>query len=583
MEMEEPSNSALSGVCSVTGAQCLADKQTKMIGSRILECLVKCEHVNNSLDIENIGKLCVKEVDPRDIFHTVGPCSKDKVINECIKISSLVDLELEYRRMVKNIREEQKVRERHINALKAPLIVKERARSESCQMYVDGLEGCIGWFDSMVLACTQLNGNNGEWTNGDDMGGKGKKAIDKKQDKKIAKLEVKINKKNRNPRGTIIDKRRKTFASKKTLTRYESHYITAVKQPFATTADGVKVPDEYEQPTLTRKLRIQATMSSGSNYVGGNNATFIFFPNPYLTLIDASTANGSQQNVMAFTGFTPYATNTALYRINTPTQDSQYLGRRPVVGAIKVRSQMATNVPAGVVTMTPLIVTGKPPPIGVLSGNAMNATNGMSALLNAIFGGTGTGLQQFIAGGGLVNLPGSVQMTTYDLLEKAVILRFRGNSPAAQNFNATQEQGTTVDDIFTTGELQADWVSWNTASGAITKAGNNEDGSCLGWTAWVVQIRGANNSTNLLDLDYVLHDECQPMVTTSTGTNGTSCPTSITETKSSGSFENVAAFINKSIPVVEAMSGAIGAAIKGMGNGPVDHLARTAAGLLTNY
>lgn len=274
---------------------------------------------------------------------------------------------------------------------------------------------------------------------------------------------------------------------------------------------GAKFPNQAAIYTTTCCVRRKLKFTTGGT--NGPVTTFIIFPNSFMISVIADNQNGAAGTIAAVTGGTGFSSNAGVITLDSPATYATSSGRRLVAGDVDLRSLQNVNLVGADIVVAPLVITGVGPPQAVLNSVAMNSTSGMDGLIAAYFGNSATGptFRQLLTSGGLISLPGAKELTTYDLLENSIKLRFMPNSAYAETFRPLGDSAVSTMDMFATGATQGDWLNVVTSTGVVTTTGNNDSMDMRGWNAWVVQVSQSLQNTDVLSIDVALHYELQPM------------------------------------------------------------------------
>jgi len=280
----------------------------------------------------------------------------------------------------------------------------------------------------------------------------------------------------------------------------------ALLKPFASCAEGVRVPDIYSFPTSVYHLHGTTTLKSNTSGQCG----FIHLPNPLLSFIDTGSDTAGTQSVGS-TSLSNIASNSILYGASTPAALSAvYSTFRVCSVGVRILNLQA-----------PLSATGKfyvalaPSPATVPSYQAATEFNtiGASYATNTCTGNPSLFTSE------IMSLPTGRSMTVTELMNGGLDIVLTPVHPIFYEFKnaclSTKINGTNFlgSDAFsgTTGLSQN-----SSGSGAI------EATQCTGGVSVFFFAEGLPVSINCFDVEYIYHLEGTPPVLS--GTTGYNVP-----------------------------------------------------------
>jgi hypothetical protein len=336
------------------------------------------------------------------------------------------------------------------------------------------------------VCCSQLNGNCGEATNGDDMvSRKGTKKVT--TTKRISVVKSSSLKKKKTPKSLTL--RKQVFSNTES-------YRLALTDGFNPKAIGARVPDMYSYPSSTYKLKGTFALQSNAS----SNCSCILTANPFLSVIDLTTSTIATTQPMY-----QYTTSNWVYAVAHPQTTWNSVANFRVVGVTyRIRNQLPVN------TCTGRMITGTVPtvPMDLSINNLISyqVTNG--ALLNKLLGfseSTSANLTTGVGTSTILNLPSSKDISLQQIMGNSIQFSAKPVSPDAFDFITTDPNG----DINSTQSTGQEALT-TSATGALVNVSSSRTLGNGGWDSLLINFEGVPASSTIAYVDYVFHIEGTP-------------------------------------------------------------------------
>jgi hypothetical protein len=274
-------------------------------------------------------------------------------------------------------------------------------------------------------------------------------------------------------------------------------YRTSVLNPFAPRSRGIKAPDGFMFPTITKCLKGKFTVGSNANGI----AAIAAICNPVISIMDLPAFNSASPSISSAGSLSQFGLNTSIYGGTAAANlVNDFESYRVVAAGVKLKVVMPELTRTGIVTCAPFISLGNTPGINAITGAGMTNPNSYSTFLGGILPG--------VAGSGaILELPGAFEVSMTDLGREAVILPFKPASSISSVFHGT--------DVVTSYNA-TQFVASNeliTGLGVASSATNTDVANAAGFTGWIIFIDGLPVTTsNILVVEYVYHLEGVPSI-----------------------------------------------------------------------
>jgi hypothetical protein len=298
--------------------------------------------------------------------------------------------------------------------------------------------------------------------------------------------------------------------SKKQLSRAQCYY-ECLTSPFSPQAMGAKVPDTYEQPTVT--YHSQGSMVLGNITGLVSSGGMMFLPTACLTAIDTlAQVSGSGFSTIVTSSLAGYTSNNNWKGLNTEASLNNILGSvRVVGGGLKIKNLQPQLSATGRLFIATIPCTREVPCPNILTN--LVSTN---QAINRITGIPATTL----ASSGIMQLPGCVEVACTELVGKEIEVVFKQNSPAVMNFRSTNDTN-----IYGTGYYESDQPVFTSTAYTIAASGNSDVNDPSGWNAIVIWYEGLPLTVgNWFDVELILHYEGAPQLAANTSAPVPSAP-----------------------------------------------------------
>jgi hypothetical protein len=275
----------------------------------------------------------------------------------------------------------------------------------------------------------------------------------------------------------------------------DSGFAFALKHPFHPDAYGCKVPDTFNQPTITSHVHYETELGT---LAGQTGAQITIFPSPLISFMTRSGAIAP--TLTAFGG------DAGIYYFQTrATMDTIYDEYRVVAMGVKISNLQPELAATGRVIITPLILGGTF--VGFDMLNNAGAPAGVNFYSTATMGLS----QAQITSSAILQKPASVEITVQNLLRESIEFTMVPTNPIFYKFkNVGSQSYNTVGNIIENGEDYA-----VTASGLISTANTEftDNMDMTGGVALNLLLLGApQNTPNCLQIEVVVHIEGTPSV-----------------------------------------------------------------------
>jgi len=344
------------------------------------------------------------------------------------------------------------------------------------------------------VCCSQLNGNCGEATNGDDM----TKAGNRQGKKTVSVRKISIVK--------SVPKRKpkKQSRPRQQVNPNTESYRCALTDGFNPKAVGARVPDMYSYPTTTYKLKGTFPLKSDAT----SSCSVLLTGNPFLSMVDLTTSS-----VDASCPMFQYTTSNWVYAAADPLNTWNSVANLRVVGVTyRIRNQLPVN------TCTGRMITGTVPTVpcdlSVIDLQNYAVTNG--AVLNKLLGFSESVSGNLVAGVGsatILNLPTSKDISLQQIMGNSTQYCVKPTSPNAFNFMSTNPNG----DINSTQSTGGDVITTSATSAVVHVSSNRSIGDG-GWDSLLINFEGVPASSTIAYIDYIFHIEGTPQTAQSNAT-----------------------------------------------------------------
>lgn len=278
-------------------------------------------------------------------------------------------------------------------------------------------------------------------------------------------------------------------------------YTHTVRYPFYDSAIGGRVPDMFSAPTATYHTKGTSTIFANASGI----ASFVFSPNPLLSMVDMTT------NSVFQTGMTAYPNSTNVYAATSLVNlQNAYQSYRVVGAGIRIRNLMPPTTATGRLLIAPFVVSGGGPGPAALSTVAFqNAQVSDFIGVPITSASTTAGVPSNI-----LELPGSEEYTMQDLITNGVDCWCKPVTPGSFEFHNTYNVTGVTGSTASMGQS----VMWTTATGVVAGSGTDAaDVSAFhGFTGFAVRLEGLPFSTTVAEVEYIYHFEGVPALSAST-------------------------------------------------------------------
>jgi len=292
-------------------------------------------------------------------------------------------------------------------------------------------------------------------------------------------------------------------AKKPNIPAKMSAFGLALTDPFNPSVLGCQVPDPYPFPTTTYHSHSTSIFGTTSTTTSGS---FVFMPNPVISLIDLSGA--LNPTVITTRSLTSTPLNQ-FYNVSLQASSNYYGAAVPSDLASKFSEMRVVSWGIKISNLQPeLAATGRifiaQIPMGdtVPSYNGLVATN-LNSGVQGIFGVPVAALSS----AAILNLPSSIELTVGDLLRGDVQVGGLYTNPSFWSFKTVVNSSVPATN-YVAGD---DFEVLNT--GLVSSAGYKDLTRCVGGSSIVVYYEGFPTGTpNALQVEVIYHLEGQPQI-----------------------------------------------------------------------
>jgi hypothetical protein len=273
-----------------------------------------------------------------------------------------------------------------------------------------------------------------------------------------------------------------------------SQFTAALRNPFAPTSFGCKVPDTFSLPTITAHVRYEVQLGTiaAQSYFGAT-----FFPNPMVSYV--LNAGSATSGLSAFGSLA-----NLFYFVPRSSMDNTFDEYRVVAYGIKVSNLMAPLSATGRFIFTPLVLGGSFAGFDLVNGSSVGTT--ANWYLTAT---TGVSSAQSVSSS-MLQKPSSIEVSAQDLLNNSFGFTMIPTSPIFYKFKNVGAQ------VFNTGyNLSQNGESViNSSTGTITGSyGEFTDNMDMtGGIALNILGEGLPAATTCLQVEVVVHIEGTPSI-----------------------------------------------------------------------
>jgi hypothetical protein len=361
--------------------------------------------------------------------------------------------------------------------------------------------------DAFALG-SSLNGNNGEATNTDDLAGKGKAVNNKKKGTSKPKTSNIVYLKP-TKQGKSKNRPQLRVSPLSGLDVLASKFSQELRQPFAPSSLGMKVPDQFSFPTTAYHMR--STQLLVTNTTG--KACALFCPNPLISCIDLTASAVATTASIVSTGLSPVSCTpySCVYGANTPATLSAALASYRVAGwGIKINNVQPQLVATGKLIVSIIPCTDTMPGYNTLGGTRF-ANQDLPAQLTC---GVPASAMRSTA---VLNLPCVIEVPVVDLLHGDLEVNGSYVSTDFWDFKFTNVAAQVGNGVVIGDTLSADNTTTYVTTSMDWKDCTRMIGGCVisvyvdGWTSTLPA------GSSLMNIELVYHLEGTTQITTSSG------------------------------------------------------------------
>lgn len=273
-----------------------------------------------------------------------------------------------------------------------------------------------------------------------------------------------------------------------------SKFALVCANPFAESAIGARVPDEFSQPTVAMHSRFSATVSSSA----GGTGSFIVYPSPVASFYAPAG------NTVVWGGTGNFAGATRMYRGVPNGQMTANLTDFRVVGfGVRIRNLQPPGTATGMIEIAQVSCSRHMPNEGILQAYGptddylVKATTGLISSSGALTS--------------LLSLPEADEYAVQELMANDIMCIGKTTGPAWKALKVTQ-----IDAAYNATMAAVDYGElFDTTTGALKLLTPDyaDSTSVEGRTCVAIRLRGFPASTIALDMEIIYHLEGTPSTT----------------------------------------------------------------------
>jgi len=298
----------------------------------------------------------------------------------------------------------------------------------------------------------------------------------------------------RNP-GKPTKKKPSVRSAPTTPAKLMNDFSKSLKQPFAPSTMGCRVPDLFSFPTATYHLHGTTVLATAS---GASSGAVMFLPNPFFSMVDIGTINGGTAALT--TSMLPFSSNTSAYSATT-TLNNVLTDFRVVSWGIKISNLQPEQTATGRIMIYTVPCADEVPTYDTLANIGMT-----SGYMLSVCGGDVSTL----ASASVLNFPSAFELATQDLLHGDLEIAGSYVSPRYFDFKNSNASYTSGANKF------VDAVTVSSSGGIVSAGGSGfkDPTRMVGGCGIGIYFEGVPASTKAFQVEYIYHIEGSPLLTT---------------------------------------------------------------------